>query len=119
MDSSFIAYQVSARDEIIQTLRNGGYFTRVSGAQSVNDFTVWDLLKPDQVRVAAKYLALSKIMFDVSSNVDDKWYSMFKDYQGMYNEAFKLYLLTYDQDDDGEENSVENNFYRTTELIKV
>ena len=118
-DSSFVAYHEAARDEIIQSLRNGGYTTRKDGAQVSHDLTKWDILIPDQIRNAAKYLALSKIMFDVSSNVDDKWYQRFKDYRDMYNEAFKLYLLAIDSNDDGTEDNYEANNFRTVSLVKV
>lgn len=118
-DTTFIAYQVAARDEIIQSLRNGGHITRQINAREREDLQIWDLLKPDQLRVASKYLALSKIMFDISSNTDDKWYGNFRDYQGMYGGAFKLYLMAIDTDDDGKDDAFEVNQIRTSRFIKV
>lgn len=118
-DSSFISYHVAARNEIVQSLRNGGHTTRVSGGKVDKDLTKWDFLIPEQIRNASKYLTLSKIMFDVSSNVDDKWYSRFKDYRDMYSDAFKLYLMAIDENDDGEASSVEQNNFRTVTLQKV
>ena len=118
-DSSFIAYHVAARDEIIQSLRNSGYTTRQFGSNVSNDITQWDILEIGQINQASKFLTLSKIMFDVSSNVDDKWYQKYKDYQDEYGQAFKLYKLSLDSDDDGIEDNVEKNFYRTVRMVKV
>ncbi len=118
-DTTFIAYHEAARDEIIQSLRNGGHTTRKLLGDVTHDLTQWDILIPDQLRNASKYLTLSKIMFDVSSNVDDKWYQRFKDYRDMYNEAFKLFLLALDSDDDGIEDDNEANNFRTVMMVKV
>ena len=118
-DISFVAYQLAARNEIIQTLRNGGYFTKTDSAVAVNDLNVWDILKPDQLRNASKFLVLSKIMFDVSSNVDDKWQSKSREYRNMFGEAFKLYILSLDFDDDGKNDNAENNFFRVSRFTKV
>lgn len=118
-DTSFIAYQVAARDEIIQSLRNSGYTTRLTGNNAQNDLTQWDLLDFTQVRNAAKFLCLSKIMFDVSTNSDDKWYQRFRDYQSQHADAFKLYLLWLDRDDNGKAEAEEKNFFRSIQLVKV
>jgi len=118
-DDSFIAYHLSARNEIIQSLRNSGYTTKLTQSNVVNDLTQWDILDPEQIRNASKFLALSKIMFDVSSNVDDKWYQKYADYKAFYGEAFKLYLLSLDFDDDGKKDPEEQNYYRTVRMQKV
>ena len=118
-DSSFIAYHVASRNEIIQTLRNGGNYTRVDGSFKVNDLTQWDILKPEQISEAAKFLTLSKIFFDVSSNVDDKWYQKYKDSKMMFGSAFKLYLQAIDTDDDGINDEAENNNFRNVVFRKV
>lgn len=117
-DSSFLAYHVSARDEIIQSLRNSGYRTQKLDA-APNDLTQWDLLDPSQIRTAAKYLALANIMFDISANEDDKYYQKWRDYKGMFGESFRLFLLWLDSDDDGELDTTEQRFYRTIQLNKV
>jgi len=102
-DISFIAYHVGARDEIVQTLRNGGR-TKIeaeTGDELVDDITKWDILEFGEIRNAAKYLALANIFFDASKNNDDKYYVKFRDYQGMYGNAFDLFILKIDQNDDG------------------
>jgi hypothetical protein len=100
-DASFIAYHVSARDHIIQKLRNGGKRTRKENQEFWNNFTKWDVLDIDEVREAATHLALSKINFDIAENQDDKFYQKYLDHRGYYGSAFKLFSETYDLDDDG------------------
>lgn len=117
-DDDFMAYHVGAREEIIQSLRNSGYKTR-KDASNPNDLTQWDLLSIQQVRNAAKYLALSNIMYDVSANEGDKYYQKWRDYKGMYGEAFKLYLIWLDSDDDGKLDSDEQEYFRSVSLNKV
>jgi hypothetical protein len=117
-DSDFIAYHVNAREEILQSLRNSGYTTRLQ-TESPNDLTQWDLLNIEQVRNAAKYLALANIMFDVSANEGDKYYQKWRDYKGMFGEAFRLYLLWLDRDDDGQLDANEQEWFRSTQLSKL
>lgn len=98
-DTSFIAYHQGVRDEIIQTLRNGGHLKE--SEDQVAELTKWDLLDFGEIRNAAKYLCLAKIFFDVSKNNDDKYYGRFRDFQGMYGNAFDTYILKLDTKDDG------------------
>ncbi len=100
-DTSFIAYHVNARNEIIQTLRNGGNSTRLSDTISAENLTKWDILEVGEIRQAAKYLALSKIFYDTSENIDDKQYQRAIDYNQKFGEAFKLYRMSIDKNDDG------------------
>lgn len=100
-DTSFIAYHQGVRDEIIQTLRNGGHLKRKKDSEIIEELTKWDLLDIGEIRNAAKYLCLAKIFFDVSKNNDDKFYGRFRDFQGMYGNAFDTYILKLDTKDDG------------------
>lgn len=118
-DLSFIAYHVSARDEIVQKIRNSGKFKRANNAAKYFDITKWDFNSIDQIRQASKYLALSKIMFDVSTETDDKYYQKFQDYTGEFSECFRVYLLSLDSDDDGIEDSNENANFRVLSVRKV
>lgn len=118
-DTSFIAYHVSSRNEIIQNLVNSGYATKVNGADKINGLAKWDLNRIGQIRQASKYLTLAKINFDVSSEVDDKYYQRWRDYMSEYQEAMRVYYLSLDSNDDGKEQVVENRFFRTVEITKV
>ncbi len=100
-DTSFIAYHVSARDEIVQTLRNRGKSKQQSASVQPENMTKWDILDTGEIRQAAKYLALSKIAFAVSDGIDDKWHQRFVDWRGEYGKAFNTWFLSLDLDDDG------------------
>lgn len=114
-DTSFIRYHVACRDEIVQTLRNGGYLKMPSNVddlffQPVNnrkDITKWDLLEVEQIKEAATFRALAQIFFNESRNVQDKEYLLYRDYQGKFGQAFKLFYLSLDTNDDGIEDSNE------------
>lgn len=106
-DSSFIAYHVSSRDQIVQTLRNGGDFKRRLEEEFYRNLTKWDLLDIGEIRQASKFLTLSKIFFDVSENNEDKAYIRYRDYLAKFGEAFKLFRLSLDKDDDGEADRTE------------
>lgn len=98
-DTSFIAYHVSARNEIIQTLRNGGNIKESGG--KIKNITKWDILDRGEIKQASKYLTLAKVFFDVSVNNEDKFYQKFRDYQAMFSKAFNLYIMHLDSDDNG------------------
>ena len=111
-DKSFIAYHVSTRNDIIQRLRNGGD-KKLVNENTVNEkfenITKWDLLDIGEIRSAAKYLCLSKIFFDVSENVDDKAFSKYKEYMAQFGDAFELFFLSIDKNDDGQVDIVKEN----------
>lgn len=118
-DNSFIAYHVAARNEIVQSIRNSGNATRVDNSDQLNNFTKWDILDIGEIREAAKFLALSKINFDVSDNVDDKYYQRFSDYRNRFGEAYKLWFRSLDMDDDGVMDDDERLRARTVEVLKL
>lgn len=108
-DTSFIRNHIAARDEIVQTLRNGGYIKMPTGSDNLffsglgdrQDITKWDLLDIEQVKEAATFRALASIFFNESRNVEDKAYMLYRDYQGKFGQSFKLFYLSLDTDDDG------------------
>lgn len=118
-DSTFVAYQLAARNEILQNLRNGGNATRVTGTTELNNLDQWDLLKPEEVRQASKYLTLSKIFFDSSTEIEDKNYQKHIDYKNEFGAAFKLFYRSIDSNDDGTLETSENLACRTITLRKV
>lgn len=108
-DISFIRNHVSARDEIVQILRNGGYIKMPTGSDNLFfnglqdrlDIIKWDLLDASQVKEAATYKALASVFFNESRNNEDKAYMLYREYQGKFGQAFKLFYLSLDTDDDG------------------
>lgn len=116
--TSFIMKQVAARQDIIQMLRNAGRRVRTSASNWI-DVTEWDLLKPEQFKQAGTYLALSKIFFDASDDVEDKWYQLYKDYKKLGKEAVDLVWISLDADDDGVEDGSENLAVSATEIVRL
>ena len=103
-DVSFIRFHTAARDEIIQTIRNGGTFKEVSkdgGNAQLENITKWDILDISEINQASLYLTLAKIYFDDSVNPEDKSYLRFRDYMDMYGKAFNLFYKKIDINDDG------------------
>jgi hypothetical protein len=114
-ETSFVKYHVAARNSIIQRLRNGGnvkkdtsvgtsdFFVAISFGLNVpiKEITKWDILEAGEIREAAKHLALAKIYLDNSKNVDDKEYQRYRDSLNDYGDAFQLFYMSLDFNDDG------------------
>ena len=121
-DTTFIPYHVAARNEIVQTLRNGGNIKNsadTSLALRRLQMNKWDILDRGEIRQAAKYLALAKIFFDSSQNIEDKSYERFRDYEGMYGASFKLFYMSLDLNDDGNTDVNENMDLNDITVSKV
>jgi len=100
-ESSFILAHVAARDEIIQYLRNSGHYKQSLSDGLNKDVTIFDILDMGQIKLAATYLALSKIMLSRQDEVDDYYMQQSRHYRGMYSTAIKTFYLDLDQNDDG------------------
>lgn len=99
-ESSHIAHHVAARNMIMQRLRNLQYIKTDADGNYVN-MTQWDLFDLFEIKQAATMLALSKIFFLLSDNVDDQWWTKYREYQDKFEEAFGLARLSLDRDNDG------------------
>ena len=101
-DVSFIATHQSVRKDIIQKIRNQGTIkTNSATSSALAEITQWDLLNIDQLRSASKYYVLEKVFFNSSDSVDGKYFQLSRDYKIKGDEAFNLFLLTIDKDNDG------------------
>lgn len=101
-DRSLIAYHVAARNEIVNSMRVGGWsIPRESINESFKQFSKWDFLEPEEIKQAAIYAALAKLMFDVSQNNDDKFYIRYNDYLAKFGESFRLAYMSLDSNDNG------------------
>lgn len=100
-DTSFIATHQAARKKLIQDLRNQGRAKKAEGKKYYSDIVVWDLLKRDQLRQAACYLALKMIFFNASDNTEGKFMQLSNSYNKAYKNALEVYLLDVDTNDDG------------------
>jgi len=63
-------------------------------------------------------LTLSKIFYDVSENTDDKQYQRAVDYNDKFGEAFKLYRISIDKNDDGKADKDEKTQLRGMRIHK-
>jgi len=97
---SFINYHQSARNHIIQMIRNRGKL-KTNTSNLITNISKWDILDKDEIKEAAKHRVLSQIFFNKSDNTEDKWYQQYNDYNGFYNKAFDVFFLTLDKNDDG------------------
>jgi hypothetical protein len=116
--TSFINFQVAARDEIVQRLRSGGEYVYAELGQtqsslflngsSIRQINKWDFLDIEEIRQAAKFLTLAKIFFYVSENNEDKAFTRYQNNMDMFGAAFKNFYLSLDTDDDGDTDDFEN-----------
>ena len=108
-DLSYVAYQQSSRKDILQEIKNSGN-TKISSIDNrLEDLTIWDFLRPQQLRNASAYLCISKIFSGLSDSIEGKYYQLAMDNEKKYRSALNTFLLTIDKNDDGEEDSAEAN----------
>lgn len=107
-ESSHIVHHVSARNSIIQQLRNLGYIKTNASNSRVN-LTQWDLFELSEVRQAAVHMTLSNIFYNLADSADsaDLWWSKYRESQDNYEKAFNLAVLSVDSNDDGVEDITE------------
>lgn len=105
--TSFIAFHQEARDLIVQGIRNSGKrITRsdeINGEQTLNprQVDVFDLLDIEEFRNASKYLALSLIFDNLSTQADDRYATKAIGFNEKYLENLNSRLATIDDNDDG------------------
>ena len=117
-EGSFILSHAAARDEIIQELRADGRYKEDFSTGKLKDITAFDLLDISQVKLASTYLALSKIFFQASDEVDDVYMQKSDRYRSLYNKAMKTMYLNVDVDDDGVQDVHEELAPNTASLVR-
>jgi hypothetical protein len=115
--TSFIPFHQAARNEIVQRLRNEGRGTY--NGSTFNDLTVFDLLDFSQLSEASKYFALSQIYFNLSDSTDDKYWQKFEDYLKRYNNAYRVFFLSLDTNDDGKQDADEKESFKSGLIVRV
>lgn len=117
--SSFIGFHQAARNEIIQTMRNAGNYKVGKDSLQREELNVFDLLDPEQLKEAGKYLCLAKIYESLSDRPDDNYQAKFIRYYQNYKDALNLYMKSIDLDDDGIEDAFEKNRLNHGRIILV
>ena len=117
-ENSFVTFHQAARNHIIQRLRNEGkgvYVTKENGEDVLyfREVTAWDLLDASQLGQASMLLAISMIYFERSDGVEDKYYQRYMDYRKEFNDAYDLYFLSIDKNDDGKQSDEEKQDFQT------
>ncbi len=100
--NSHILSHVAARDEIIQDIRKRELSKKNSSNVFAEDIFALDLLDFKQLRMASKYKAMELIYNGLSDNPDDVYAVQSTKYKLDYEDAFKLFLLDLDLNDDGD-----------------
>lgn len=114
---SQILAHVSARDWIIQDLRNHNYGKWDQEETQFSDIIAWDLLQHSQFREAATFYALHQIYFNFSDEPADKWDIKSKSYFKKYEDQMDLAVLNLDLDDDGEEDPNEKGITSHSRIV--
>lgn len=107
LDSGFLLGETThnlihetVRDEIVQLFRNRGLRTIRNGYY--RRLTYWDIMDSQEVRLAARHLALSKIFENVANyDKDDNWRKKSISFLGKYEREIDLAFLTWDRLQDG------------------
>lgn len=107
-ESSHIKTHAAVKREIMQKFRNKNYLklNQISGDKE--DINGWDLHDIEEVRLAATYLALSKIYYQMSDNPEDIWGMKSQDYQSKFDKYINIARLSLDTNDDGLTDAGEN-----------
>ncbi len=91
---SFVNFHASSMKDIVQVLRK-------KYSAGTNLLTQYDLLDQEEVHLASKFLALSKIFEWLSDAPADKWEQKSRSYYNKYADYINNITLTIDTNDDG------------------
>ncbi len=100
-ETTYILRHQAARDDIIQDIRNSGKYKQNATDGLVYQVDVWDILDIEEVKQWSKYLALSKIYYNIFTEENDAYHLRAKYFENKAKDAAKLYYATLDLDDDG------------------
>lgn len=99
--ASHVLTHIAVRNQIIQDLRNKDYTHTNQSTGVKENLTVWDILDANQLKQAAIFLALSKIYFNFSDTVDDKYSQKSIAFNDKYVKSINLARISLDNDEDG------------------
>ena len=106
-ETDHINAHVASRNQIIQRLRNDDYVKTNGLDPGFLKADQWDLFDIFEVKQGAVHLALSKIFFNLSDDVDDHWWVKYLDHQRRYDRMLPKARLSFDSNDDGVEDANE------------
>lgn len=100
-ETSFLLNHVSARDEIIQNIRNNGRYKQNQNNGRNLDLNAFDVLNINQLNKASTYLVMANIMANVLTDPDGLFREKERYYRSKFNSAMDLFYLDLDTDDNG------------------
>jgi hypothetical protein len=112
-DTDYTRVHLEIKEQIIQDIRNDGILKYQSENEPerlkfYRNITEWDLFDIDEIKQAAKNLALSKIYFSLSDATDDKWEQEARRFNSNYVKNMDLAHISLDRDNDGKLQQYEN-----------
>ena len=115
--TSFLKFHIAAKKEIMGFIRNRGIMVNTKGGQRIA--TEDDILEPEELRDASKFMTLSKIFRWASDSVGDKWDSKAAFYEQKYGDQMSMINLSLDYNDDGKETIDEKDSVQSILLVRV
>lgn len=115
--ASHIKTHAAVKREILQKFRNKDYVKANRETGVIEDITVWDLHDIEEVKLAASYLAISKIYFQLSDGPEDTWAVKSKTYNDKFIQYIQLARLSLDTNDDGVIDAAENKPFAKTRFL--
>lgn len=109
LQKDFISAHVAAKEKILVWFKEAGIKKFSVADGNYWDVDEWDFHNVDQLRTAAKYLALSHTHGIMVVETDDMYDKKAKSYYGMAKSAITLPLCSLDTNDDGYEGIEEKN----------
>jgi len=100
-ESTFILRHESARDDIVQSIRNDGHAKLTLGDGTIENIEPWDFLQYEEVRRWSTYLVMENIFSSLQSTEDGMYAQKAEEYRSKAAEAKQLFFLSLDKDDDG------------------
>lgn len=113
--SSYANIHVQVRDYILSDIRNTGInkYTKddPKSCAFFKQITEFDLFNIEEVRFAARMLAMSNIYYKLSDSPDDRWQIDAERYKAEYLRAFNVAFVSIDRNDDGKKEVCEQPTY--------
>lgn len=108
---------VQVRDYILSDIRSTGINKYTEGETAkcayFKQITEFDLFNLEEVRFAARMLAMSMIYYKLSDSVDDRWQIDAERYKAEYLRAFNVAFMSIDKNDDGKQDVCEQPTFKT------
>jgi hypothetical protein len=116
-ETNFIKRHQAVRNKIIQKFRNKARL-KVNSSQGLLDLNQWDFLDHFQLREAAKFFALSDIYFDAFDEQDSNEFQRYLSYKTYAEDAFDLFYVSLDNNDDGVSKTDERMQNRSIGIVR-